>query len=316
MSLVLANSTGTYLNDSRRVVGYTSANKAFRHTPGVGTKVLGSLGQRTINWAFSINSAGDVVGTAAFANGNGDVPFLYTDAGGMQAIGNFSGSAHGIDINDLVEVIGMYDPITQPWIWSPSRGLRFLDVLLEPSANLSLTSIARINKYGQIVGYGTDNVTGQRRPVLLTPSNGETAAYCTAGVTTNGCTASISGVGVPSASRSSGFLVRVDGMDGQKLGLVFYGVSGPASIPWGSSSSFLCVQAPLQRTGAQVSGGTTGECNGAMMLDWNSYVESNPNTLGQPFVAGVTVWAQGWFRDAPSPQGTHMSNGLRFTLSP
>jgi choice-of-anchor B domain-containing protein len=143
------------------------------------------------------------------------------------------------------------------------------------------------------------------------------ASYCTAGTSANGCTAQMSGTGTPSASASSGFTISTSNVEGAKQGLIFYGVSGAAASSWGvGSSSFLCVKAPTQRTPVQNSGGTAGLCDGTLALDWNAFVSSNPGTVGTPFAAGDTVWAQTWYRDPPSPNTTSLSDGLRFTVGP
>jgi hypothetical protein len=142
-------------------------------------------------------------------------------------------------------------------------------------------------------------------------------AYCTAGTSTNGCVPSISGTGIPSAAAASGFVVDVNGIEGQKQGLIFYGVSGQAATPWGSGgSSFLCIKAPTQRMGAQQSGGTIGMCDGVLTADWLAFIASAPGALGAPFSAGEVVNAQGWYRDPPALKTTNLSNGLEFTLVP
>jgi choice-of-anchor B domain-containing protein len=143
------------------------------------------------------------------------------------------------------------------------------------------------------------------------------AVYCTAGTTSSGCNASISSSGVPSASTSGAFTIAVSGVEGQRAGLVFYGVSGALASPWVSgSSSFLCVKAPTQRTSPQLSGGTSGACDGSLGLDWNQFIATHPSALGAPFSAGEDVWSQAWFRDPPSPGTTSLSNALRFTVGP
>jgi hypothetical protein len=142
--------------------------------------------------------------------------------------------------------------------------------------------------------------------------------YCSAGTTTNGCAASISASGVPSVSIGVGFTLSVGGVEGQKTGLLFYGLdhSGYSPAGWGLSTSFLCVRAPIQRTGAQNSGGTAGQCNGSLALNWNGFNASHPGALGAPLTAGQHVFAQAWFRDPPSPKGTMLSNAIEFTLGP
>jgi hypothetical protein len=143
-------------------------------------------------------------------------------------------------------------------------------------------------------------------------------AYCTAGTTTHGCTPSISASGTPSASASSGFTISVASVEGWKQGLVFYGIEnvGFTPQPWAQSTSFLCVKAPTQRTPPQFSGGTFGQCDGSLSIDWCAFVAANPGALGAPFSAGARVFAQGWFRDPPSPKSTMLSDGLAFTVVP
>ncbi len=141
-------------------------------------------------------------------------------------------------------------------------------------------------------------------------------SYCTAGTTTNNCSASMASIGTPSASAAAGFDLNVAGVEGQKLGLVFYGVSGRAALPWGTSSSFLCVKSPTQRTPSQNSSGTAGLCDGALILDWHAFMTANPGALGNPRIAGGVYQAQAWFRDPPSPKTTNLSNALEFTLAP
>jgi hypothetical protein len=142
--------------------------------------------------------------------------------------------------------------------------------------------------------------------------------YCTAGTTANGCVASMTSSGVASVAASTGFLLNVANVPGQANGIVFYGASGRLAQPWagGASSSFLCVHFPVQRTGLQASGGTSGACNGALVLDWRAYLAANPGALGNPLTAGQQFDAQAWFRDPPSPGGTSLSNALEFFAVP
>lgn len=139
--------------------------------------------------------------------------------------------------------------------------------------------------------------------------------YCTAGTTSNGCNASMSATGVPSASASSGFTLQCTNIEGQRAGLMFYGVSGPKAAVWApASTSYLCVKAPIQRLTSANSGGTNGACDGSLSLDFLSFVSTNPGALGQPFASGQTVNVQTWFRDPPAVATTNLSNGLQFTM--
>jgi hypothetical protein len=135
-------------------------------------------------------------------------------------------------------------------------------------------------------------------------------------MSTNGCVPTIGAVGTASASGSGSFVVTASGVEGQKTGLLFYGIGGPTSASWGTTTSVLCVKPPQQRTGQSNSGGTSGLCDGALSLDFNAYLASNPTALGQPFQSGDTVWMQGWYRDPPNPKTTSLTAALEFYLCP
>lgn len=139
-------------------------------------------------------------------------------------------------------------------------------------------------------------------------------AYCTAGVTSGGCSAVLASIGQASASAANGFVVSASGVDGQRQGLFFYGLAGEQALAWGASSSFLCVKPPTQRTLLQSSGGSPGACDGAFSLDWNTFRAANAGALGAPFSGGEQVWMQAWFRDPPSAKTTSLSDALRFTV--
>ncbi|MCY3002658.1 MAG: matrixin family metalloprotease [Planctomycetota bacterium] len=146
---------------------------------------------------------------------------------------------------------------------------------------------------------------------------GQVISYCTPGTTTNGCNATLSATGSPTLSASSGFTVTASNVEGQKQGLLFYGITGPKASVWAvGSSSFLCVKSPTQRIPAANTGGTAGGCDGSISVDLLSYLATHPSALGQPFSAGAVVNVQAWFRDPPAPGTTSLSNGLQFSTCP
>jgi hypothetical protein len=149
------------------------------------------------------------------------------------------------------------------------------------------------------------------------PCPGTWETYCTAGTTTNGCSAVISASGTPSASASSGYLISVTQVEGLRQGILFYGVNGRAALPWASgSTSYLCVALPTQRMGPQGSGGNLNACDGSFAKDWCAFRAANPSALGAPFASGDVVDVQAWFRDPPSPKTTSLSDALEFVASP
>jgi hypothetical protein len=147
--------------------------------------------------------------------------------------------------------------------------------------------------------------------------DGDPVNYCTAGTTTNGCNANMSlASGVPSIKANAGpCIVTASNVEGNKQGLIFFGVA-TAAAPWGTgSSSFLCVKSPTQRAPAQNSGGTANTCQGAISADLNALISSG-SLVGNQLFVGSKVYAQGWFRDPAAPKTTNLSNGLELSICP
>jgi len=142
--------------------------------------------------------------------------------------------------------------------------------------------------------------------------------YCTAGTSSGGCTPAIQASNQPSVAHAGPCSITVTGIEGQRFCLVFYGVDNSGFTPtsWGTSTSYLCVKAPTQRTPTQLSGGTFGACDGHLVLDWNAYQSANVLSLGNPWLAGDKVYAQLWYRDPPSPKTTSLSSALELTYQP
>jgi hypothetical protein len=140
--------------------------------------------------------------------------------------------------------------------------------------------------------------------------------YCTAGTSSHGCVPTMSASGTPSAAATSGYTLTTTNLEGQKFGLMFYGITGTAAFPWGTGSSFLCVKSPTQRIPSANSGGTTKACNGSLSVDFLAYAAANPLSLGMPLAAGEVIDVQTWYRDPPASKTTNLSNGLQFTVAP
>jgi hypothetical protein len=146
---------------------------------------------------------------------------------------------------------------------------------------------------------------------------GNPTSYCTTSTTTNGCNPLMGASGTPSASASSGFTLTCSSVEGQRSGLLFYGVSGPNAAPWATgNTSTLCVKPPTQRTTVQTSGGTILSCDGQLSLDFLAYMAANPGALGQPLAQGHVFHTQAWFRDPAAVKTTNLSDGLTFSLCP
>jgi len=143
--------------------------------------------------------------------------------------------------------------------------------------------------------------------------------YCSAGTTSNGCSASVAASANPSVSFANACNLTASSVEGQKQGLFFYGVdnNGFAPLPWApGSTSLLCVKPPTQRTSAQLSNGVANTCGGALSLNWNAFQSANPSALGAPWLVGAKVYVQAWFRDPPAPKTTNLSNAVELTYVP
>jgi hypothetical protein len=180
-----------------------------------------------------------------------------------------------------------------------------------------------LHAFADLDGDGRDEVVSLRQspaPSKLLVHTRRTPialrAYCTASVSALGCSPTITSSGSPSISNATDFTVRVGGADGQRAGLLFYGISGRAEVPWAGTTGYLCVKAPTQRTELQFSGGAAGQCDGALSLDLHAWLSAHPGALGQPVAVGQTFNLQAWLRDPASPKTTAPSNALELRWSP
>jgi hypothetical protein len=143
-----------------------------------------------------------------------------------------------------------------------------------------------------------------------------TRSYCSASTTSLGCTPTMSGSGTPSASATSGYVLACDGLEGQRNGLIFFGLGATAQAWTPSSTSTRCVLLPVQRTPIDDSGGTPGACDGGLSLDWNAWRAAHPAGIGAPYPIGGSFFAQAWFHDPAAPGGTNLSDAVSFQLCP
>jgi hypothetical protein len=144
-----------------------------------------------------------------------------------------------------------------------------------------------------------------------------TALYCTAKTSSCGGTPALSSTGSPSASATSGFVVRGSGARMAKGGLVVYGPNGSGNVPF--QGGILCVNATgLRRSAAVISsGGTPGNCDAHFELDWNAFASGNAGGNPAPFLlsVGQQVNLQWWGRDTVA-NGSYLSNALEYSVCP
>ena len=139
-------------------------------------------------------------------------------------------------------------------------------------------------------------------------------AYCVAKTNSLGCAPRIVAGGAASAGGGAGsFTISAEDVITHQPGLLLYGPA-PAAVPF--AGGMRCVANPLVRVGLQDSGGAPGveDCSGAYAYDMGARIASGVDPL---LVAGTTVYAQWWMRDAGSwPDPVGLTGGLAFTIGP
>ena len=137
-------------------------------------------------------------------------------------------------------------------------------------------------------------------------------AYCTAKLNSLGCTPAIAATNTASISSQSPFWITCSQQLNHRAGLLFYGFA-PKSTPY--QGGYLCVQAPVRRTGLLDSGGNVGvnDCSGVFAVEFNSIIQSGGDASLE---IGVEVFCQFWSRDSASSFTTNRSDALRFRLAP
>jgi hypothetical protein len=234
-----------------------------------------------------------------------------------------------------VEAI-VFNPMDDYWVWDDQRGLLYavyggqnFEVVPGPTSEGPFDA-SDFNADGRLYLNGnrvySAHIPSETYSALPT-SLGSTAGiafmreysvqgpsiYCTSQTNSGGCVPvmSVSGVDVPSVSSGSGFVLKAFAVLGQKQGLLFYGLNGRNSAPFLGGT--MCVKAPVRRTPAQSSGGTSTGCTGVFSLDFNAYIAGGSDPA---LIPGALVHCQWWSRDPAAPSTTNLTNAVDFGISP
>ena len=136
-------------------------------------------------------------------------------------------------------------------------------------------------------------------------------AYCTAKVSSAGCTPMISFSGLPTYTQQDDFQVLAESIVSEQPGIMLWSTA-PADIPFHGGT--LCASAPHFRTSIQLSGGSgTPDCTGTFAFPFTQAYMAAAG-LG----VGSSVYAQYYFRDPMHLDGTSvgLSDGLKFEILP
>ncbi len=147
-------------------------------------------------------------------------------------------------------------------------------------------------------------------------------SYCTAKLSSQGCTPSISALGYPCVVATKGFTIQATDVPNQKQGLLIYSTSGAQSVPFQGGT--LCLRTPIRRTPTKSSGGNAlpaNDCTGTLSIDFNKHLYDTGSTNvppGPPLPPGTNVCAQWWGRDPgfSPPFDSMLSNAIQFDLAP
>ncbi len=140
--------------------------------------------------------------------------------------------------------------------------------------------------------------------------------YCTASTSQAGCVPTLRVDGYPSASRTSGFYLRGNGLPAQRPAVAMFGTALTNFVWSFGSTSTVCVASPRVRMASIPSGGTAPQCNGSYSADWLAFMAANPAVPGQPVLPGRTYYAQLWYRDPGAPLNSNLTDAVAFTLCP
>jgi hypothetical protein len=133
--------------------------------------------------------------------------------------------------------------------------------------------------------------------------------YCTAKTASQGCVSAVGNNGFGTAGPTSGagdYSVTASNVLGFKPGIMFFGVNGPAALPF--SGGTLCMFPPLGRSPIQSSLGSSPiSCDGSFSQNVNDGSVS-PNLDQGP---GTSNWCQFWNRDPGNLPQTQLSDACQ-----
>lgn len=190
------------------------------------------------------------------------------------------------------------------------------DVTGGPSLSADAATVAFVSRATTIVpGVGTP----LQYEVFVRELHPDPFAYCTSATTPSGCQPSVSTSGWPSATAGGGFTIQATDVPNRKTGLLFYGLAGPAALPFQGAT--LCVAPPLLRSFVQPSGGSppaVDDCSGSYAVDLNAFAAGGlgGNPHASLTLVGQIVHAQFWGREPAAPSGVFLSDALEYRVGP
>jgi len=255
-------------------------------------------------------------------SGPGSSPVGWTSLGSVPATqgATASGISLPIDIPDIPLTVGQVTGVAVKFTGVGPRyfgtGTPALSVYSD--ANLSLTT-GDVRTIPFTTGgsfFSSRALVGSLTYTLAAPPT----VYCTAKLTSNGCTPAIAFSGTPSATAGSGFVVSASNVRNNKNGLLVYGNSGASALPFQGGT--MCVNPPTRRAPYQNSYGShptlPPDCTGTYSIDMNAFAVGALGGTPTPWLAtpGSVINCQWWGRDPgfAVPDASMLTDGLEYTV--
>ena len=221
-----SSSYATGINDSGQVVGRAATSAGDTHAfdySGGTMSDLGTLGgSANYSGANGINASGQIAGRTTTPGGNTHA-FLY-NAGVMADLGTPSGGSYSFayGVNASGQVVGYSETsshVQTAFVYSGGT-ISDLNSLIPSGSGWTLTQANAINRYGDIVGMGT-NPNNRTEAFLLMPTYSDTTS-----VATGGQAASLLG----GASQTNGVAVSFSNVTSAgSLSVAYQAVTSPTS---------------------------------------------------------------------------------------
>jgi hypothetical protein len=304
-------SLGIYLNTGTAGLGPPTHVPAV--VPWIGRAALGDL-DGDLDLDLAVSSATTAQLAVLRGDGHGGFQLASTEPLPYPSIWVEAAQLAGDSRGDLV--VGSYADSTELTVLVPHGASGFGRTTLHGPRQGDSIVVRDIDGNGWPDVTATGHLGDDAVVILGGLPNAAPYAYCTPGISSHACAASMSASGFPSASAAAGFTLRVSGVEGQRTTMFFYGIQATAT-PWhAGSSSWMCVVPPRQRMVTSNSGGNAGSCDGSVVADWNLWRAAHPVSVGAPFTASQRLFAQAWYRDPGAPSHTNLSDALGFVLGP
>ncbi len=188
---------------------------------------------------------------------------------------------------------------------NPNLDQAGVKALLESTA-VDLGATGKDNQYGA-------GLVQARTAVLAAIGQGN---FCAPKMNSCGTLPMITMTGFPSATATSGFTVTGSNMAGLALGVLVYSDQGSANLPFLGGS--LCINNHRRAVGVVDTLGTSGQCNGSISIDMNSFRAGllGGDPLPSLSIPGTTVHCQYWGRDTANTFGVLLSGAFKYFVCP